>query len=80
MLDGAGLEKCLAKLEANWGNPHLDRAEAEEQASLLRKQELYGALFSAFSDHKKIKDALSGSKGDLEQLLASLAAEAAQGA
>ncbi|KAK0433398.1 hypothetical protein EV421DRAFT_1718643 [Armillaria borealis] len=78
ILEGAGLEEKLKKLEANWGNPHLDKAEAEEQATLLRGQALIGALFSAISDHDKIKDILLGlrKKGHLEQLF--LAAEAAQ--
>ncbi|SJL08495.1 uncharacterized protein ARMOST_11859 [Armillaria ostoyae] len=64
MLEGAGLEECLEKLEANWGNPYLDKAEAEEYTSLLREQELIGALFSTISDRDEIKDALLGcSKG-----------------
>lgn len=78
MLDGAGLEQCLEKLEANWGNPHLDKAEAEEYTSLLREQELIGALFSTVSDSDEIKDALLDlcNKGHFKQSF--LAARAAQ--
>ncbi|KAK0189843.1 flavin-containing amine oxidoreductase-domain containing protein [Armillaria mellea] len=69
ILEGAGLKRKLKKLEANWSNPHLDKSEAEEQATLLREQELIGALFSTISDHDKLKDALLGlrNEGDLMQ-------------
>lgn len=60
MLEGAGLKECLEKLETNWDNPYLDEAEAEEYKSLLREQELIGALFSTISDRDEIKDALLG--------------------
>jgi hypothetical protein len=73
ILEGAGLEEYLEKLDANWGNPHLDKAEAEEHKSLLREQELIGALFSTISDRDEIKRALEEHFGQ-----SSLAARAAQ--
>ncbi|PBK71611.1 hypothetical protein ARMSODRAFT_781875 [Armillaria solidipes] len=78
MLEGAGLDECLEKLEANWGNPYLDKAEAEEYTSLLREQELIGALFSTISDRDKIKDALLGLRDNGHLKQSSLAAQAAQ--
>ncbi|KAK0213580.1 hypothetical protein IW262DRAFT_1466891 [Armillaria fumosa] len=78
MLEGAGLEECLERLEANWGNHYLDEAEAEEYQNLLREQELIGALFSTISDRDEIKNTLLGrcNEGHLKQSF--LAAQAAQ--
>ena len=58
ILEGAGLDEYLEKLDANWANPHLNKAEAEEHKKLLRKQELIGALFSTTSDRKELEKAL----------------------
>ncbi|PBK92484.1 hypothetical protein ARMGADRAFT_930202 [Armillaria gallica] len=78
ILEGAGLETYLEKLEANWGNHYLDEAEVEEYKSLLMEQELIGALFSTISDRDEIRDTLLGlrKKGHLKQSF--LAAQGAQ--
>lgn len=78
ILEGAGLEECLEKLEANWGNHHLGEDEVEEYRDLLREQELLGALFSTISDRDEIRDTLLGlgKEGHLKQSF--LAAQVAQ--
>jgi len=58
MLIGADRPKLLEKLEANWGNPNLSKADADEENSLSRKQEIIGAILSTISDREVIKKTL----------------------